>query len=1566
MDQIESVTTDNNVFNRQESIYNGSTTYSNFSEAIIVVWLRMKSAATNINFDSIESKIENSADLLKNFYGLSEDCEKYICSAPKNIKILFILFDEYATQALLKKVHDLPVIHSIYVHGTIYKKEEINVYPKIVNTYTDLHILTDDLCSKIYNYIRHAQLPMTIFKKQYEEDRSTNLLNKFAYFVDFWNPLFIDLLFDLPEIDYEQQKIKFLEQCRIYYRANESVLKVIDEFENTYKPEFAILWYQRDSFVYRLLNKAMRQQNIEGILIFRFFILDLFNELNKIYHEFIDLYVYQDNTYETVYRGQKMFINEIDKLKENLKHGTLIISINSFFSASRTQGIAVDFSGAIKPKDDTSILPDDIKSVLFEIEIKIDHKMQLKRKPFADVSHLWNGRNLDEQELIFMVDSFFQIDQIIENKEIETVVKGKMVKAVVTLVKLTFINEDDINISTMKDYQILKSTKTIEGKLIRIGNLLIDQSLSIGSPRSKADAYYKALFNEPKFLMTTACLTGQAWVALKRGEYGLAIKLALEALSIVDKSNDELTITTLNCLGGVYSELKNYVIAVEYYTQAFNLWKPTDDKIASNIYSGPSIPIDKYAMYDNYRNISSINIARIRKKNGDIQLAWNMYKEAIDYEMRDTTDFHCHTCMTIAESGTHEMITTAEEKSRTWKNWKSFLDLGLVDILKYRTPVVTGYLSFNHQYDFSSRRYNNMYCRTMAINYFRKVENQCEPYASNHEYYLYTLQCYERLAELYRDWDNRSIDYYEKMIQLCLKYHPDDLENIIISYKGMIETYKKQQSRGPDNSEDILMKLCVDGNDIVVTPGRTPMTPPVPLLTPPITPLKLPAFGIFFQNINHLHFAFDYYDKWIDPRLKNESDLRKKIIYCHMKLAALFYEQKKISDAKDSLIKTILLCQQFGSEMSDVRRICDENLSFIDMNFDSIIQSYKNRLSTITNIAGDCMNENNYCYIALLYEKKNDFNSAFEFLQIPIEYFEQYGYICLHTIDCYSKLAKYYQTIKNDRESAVNIYERAINFVSKHRSYPMTTTISIIEQCLINFFKNIGDLDTTILIYEMLCETVRHETTDITVLYNHLNRVLKLIVQKPDAFNTVLDIYEIFLNLILKIISPLTSQMTMVLIHFRDHFIDAYKKSNHLCLAIEIYQKLIGLLFKHQNDTMKIINEYKTIAAKFKTKRLLENSVTAYENLLDFVCQHHTTGRFIEDDLISFVFYIWKHEIIKQYLMENNFESAISLHYKMIHFLETYRLNINTKYNLNEFIQKTLQNYDEIAIIYQLKKNNLDQTMNIYQEQIEFMTKYEIETVQQHISTIISKCQQFATVHKEQAIELYSKLIIFIERNRLQYLSHLSIAYKELIQLNHASDKKQQCTCIDSSDEITTDNYLPNSCRVVDLKQRVLDYKEKAKHYLDNKQFDRAIEVYRTELLPFLLENHARDDEHIATCYRQIASLYYEDNEKNAQIALNYYKKTIDIYEIQKDNFYTEYAFELNPNVCRRYAGILFMCYNIMKTIYIVLNDRISSDIYKQKGINIYEKHKDQFQFNGNPATNIVTVEIRPFVELSY
>ncbi len=47
---------------------------------------------------------------------------------------------------------------------------------------------------------------------------------------------------------------KFVEYCRSRYNDDEHRLKVIDEFEHTYRPDFSVSWYTRDSVFYQVIT----------------------------------------------------------------------------------------------------------------------------------------------------------------------------------------------------------------------------------------------------------------------------------------------------------------------------------------------------------------------------------------------------------------------------------------------------------------------------------------------------------------------------------------------------------------------------------------------------------------------------------------------------------------------------------------------------------------------------------------------------------------------------------------------------------------------------------------------------------------------------------------------------------------------------------------------------------------------------------------------------------------------------------------------------------------------------------------------------------------------------------------------------------------------------------------------------------------------------------------------------------------------------------------------------------------------------------------------------------------
>ncbi|CAF1671531.1 unnamed protein product, partial [Adineta ricciae] len=708
-------------------------------------------------------------------------------------------------------------------------------------------------------------------------------------------------------------------------------------------------------------------------------------------------------------------------------------------------------------------------------------------------------------------------------------------------------------------------------------------------------------------------------------------------------------------------------------------------------------------------------------------------------------------------------------------------------MLKYRTSIITGYFSFNHQYDFLSTRYDNEPCRIMAIDYFQKVEKQCSPYVQNKQYYLYTLQCYERLAILYRNNNNRSFDYYEKMIRLCLKYHPDDLGNLTIGYEGLLKTYQQQRM---EPSESLSVLLCSDHEETSVTSNETSTS------------------DVLFQNFKPLHFAFEFYEKQLDPRLKAEPNLHKKIIYCHLKLAALYYDQNKIDEAKHSLSQAISFCQPTDMKIT---QICDENLFFIQRKFDLIIQSY---LARSFNPVDHCIDEDNYCYIAHLYTKANKLQSAERILQKPLENFEQYNYICSHTIYCYTKLADFYQLNYKDIGSTIRTYERAIQLFKKHHQNPVTL---IVEEYLVPHFKQTNDFDIIIDIFKILYQILPNDTTDISILYNQTKRIWRLLINKFDAYKSILNSYDAFLDLTLKSIGSITPQMTMVLDHYRPHFVDICINANLLHLGIKIYQQLFSLLFKYSTDMMKIIDLYHLIAGEFVKKKLFDESIDVYEHLLVFLNQHPTTGQFIEVDKIEFIFYFWKHRIISEYLLEKKYDAAIDLYYRMIYCLENYRLNFHMTYYEYDFASKLMPIYDEISSIQYLKNDEFHQIMLVYQEKVNFLIKNQVGNVQTQINTIFTQCEHYATVHPEKKKEIYTELSDFIQKNRLDYLPYLSSLDDALTQLKSS-----------------------NSSRLMYLHQQICNYRHKAKTYLDENRPHKAEQVYREELSPFLLENHAR------------------------------------------------------------------------------------------------------------------------------
>jgi tetratricopeptide (TPR) repeat protein len=232
-------------------------------------------------------------------------------------------------------------------------------------------------------------LPIDIFTANASAGHTTMGVN--GQFV--FSQVLFDCLFRLKHN--KADKAELISCCKNEYADNVLELECLRKFEKDYKPDEALRWYTKDTFFYKSLNAALRKQNIHMIFLFREFISDIQQQLQK----------YQSSKALKVYRGQMMTREELDRLKQSVGK---LISINSFFSTSTSYTNVFSFLN----------FSSDLERVLFEI--KADPKMTTT-KPFADITK--HSDYPGEAEVLFMIGSIFRLESIDQNDKQVWIVK---------------------------------------------------------------------------------------------------------------------------------------------------------------------------------------------------------------------------------------------------------------------------------------------------------------------------------------------------------------------------------------------------------------------------------------------------------------------------------------------------------------------------------------------------------------------------------------------------------------------------------------------------------------------------------------------------------------------------------------------------------------------------------------------------------------------------------------------------------------------------------------------------------------------------------------------------------------------------------------------------------------------------------------------------------------------------------------------------------------------------------------------------------------------------------------
>ena len=322
-------------------------------------------------------------------------CVNHILDKITNQRIILIVSNSFGPP-IISLIHDFPQIHTIYIYCRTAAIAESwsKPYKKISHIFTSKQALLRQIGKNIGVINELDDLPMSIFHLEEKQSTLQKLTNESAKFMWYRSVLTV-----LPLMaKYCNSKEEMLAECRKCYLNDEIEKKKIEEFAQKYQPHNAFWWYTYDSFVYRLLNKALRTQNLEIIFKFRFFINDLHKQIHQLYREYL---MTESREHQlTVYRGQRLTMNEVNLLQTNVGE---IISMNSFLSATTIRAIAEIFADTSDQTKEGSPL----QSVLFIIDV---HHFDDDSAPFAFIQNYSCCK--DEEEVLFSIGAIFKVESV--------------------------------------------------------------------------------------------------------------------------------------------------------------------------------------------------------------------------------------------------------------------------------------------------------------------------------------------------------------------------------------------------------------------------------------------------------------------------------------------------------------------------------------------------------------------------------------------------------------------------------------------------------------------------------------------------------------------------------------------------------------------------------------------------------------------------------------------------------------------------------------------------------------------------------------------------------------------------------------------------------------------------------------------------------------------------------------------------------------------------------------------------------------------------------------------------
>ncbi|CAF3685689.1 unnamed protein product [Rotaria socialis] len=354
-------------------------------ENFVLVWLCKE-------FDERHENVKHTLRQVISVVEIFREQNSCVDFITNNTDALVLFIANASDHVIVSAVHDFPQIKTIYLLST----SKPCVSPSIERCMKD-HLKIKGIFSTIQAIVSHLKqdtkrdehnmIGFEVAPVQLASTENNRNMQEASFM---YAQLLKGILINMKDNDTSDM----IEYCRQENASNKAALDIIQNFELNYRPERAIWWYSLDSFLYRMLNRALHVQDIDTLYHFRVFIRDMHRTVSQLH---IAMMASNERKLTKLYRGQLIPSNDFEKIRSNVGG---LLSINRFLSTSADRDLALVFAGK-STNDDTA--------VLLEISLASNHTDS--SAPFAGIA-AYSQFGSGEREYLFSMGTVFRIDRI--------------------------------------------------------------------------------------------------------------------------------------------------------------------------------------------------------------------------------------------------------------------------------------------------------------------------------------------------------------------------------------------------------------------------------------------------------------------------------------------------------------------------------------------------------------------------------------------------------------------------------------------------------------------------------------------------------------------------------------------------------------------------------------------------------------------------------------------------------------------------------------------------------------------------------------------------------------------------------------------------------------------------------------------------------------------------------------------------------------------------------------------------------------------------------------------------